>query len=787
MLDLHDNTILKSLQMQRVINPSNFYLFLVPFQPNFDQQPFQTLNHSPGKFPVEGIRVYKSRSDCSSRVVWQLDYGKKYSWQTLEANLRTLWKKLEDLLKGLDGDPPASLCTWPWPSQYCYTGHFASFDVAQEQLLLARNAFLPLIALVTYHIARAEVLADWDWVEMVTQTTDLHPSWLSRIQYSDVCDEEVRMVGGVAEAQTWAPESLPMLDFIMAHFDVTVHVAWGDIQQVVSYEPRIHGPYRHFYASLQDLLTLRKWHRAQINESDSSSVHPPTGTHAIRLDLGVSNSASSASVGSTAIQQPERPATPQLQDHIPEEKSGQKPGETFEEFKMRRKHQALQWEKDETTKQRGIRMQKEKNAQEKGYPPKRSNVKVYEWDYEYHTGCYTRRRLTKAQYQECTHWPRKFVHYDGFRDEWDIYNPFHPLPTNPTPQDLDRALGEDPRPVFESDMGLEGGQGLLPDVGNNESLGKEAIHFLDDVNLGLTTEAHVPVTSLDEDALRQIALMFYGYFDDTTLILPNPRGQCIPIHRILTALGYTNYLHDASLISDGFKQRLSAFFHHEAADMMLAYVDFRYSNVFEYRFVKGSLRSWALLRPKYSQPYEVPFEIALDSTLGLVAALQHGDQWGPSIADLARNLAMVGITFSWFVLDRRPDVKEEKKRSTAATVPVRRMPRTKRPRRDITYRTAIGKRPKQYKPEKVDWKDYEDKVSSFIETPRGALALIYGGFVARVARRFVMGDITLDGPPIQPNDNDVSFHVDTGEKFFQICLSQEEEGIMCGAFNVVRK
>lgn len=65
-------------------------------------------------------------------------------------------------------------------------------------------------------------------------------------------------------------------------------------------------------------------------------------------------------------------------------------------------------------------------AKNKGHPPKRSNVKVYEWQYDgirYHT----RTRLQKRQYEDAMwDFPAEHVHYDPITDEWDIYDPRDP-------------------------------------------------------------------------------------------------------------------------------------------------------------------------------------------------------------------------------------------------------------------------------------------------------------------------------------------------------------------------
>ncbi|OCH84639.1 hypothetical protein OBBRIDRAFT_839545 [Obba rivulosa] len=124
----------------------------------------------------------------------------------------------------------------------------------------------------------------------------------------------------------------------------------------------------------------------------------------------------------------EAPAAPNMKvPHGP----GQRPGESFEDFRSCRAAQAEAWEKSETPEKKARRLAREAHAAQYNRPTRRSHTVVYLW-------------TTIGEFEPMAHWslqslpyrllvghsktlelwsqyPNEAKHYDSWRNEWDLH------------------------------------------------------------------------------------------------------------------------------------------------------------------------------------------------------------------------------------------------------------------------------------------------------------------------------------------------------------------------------
>ena len=171
--------ILNDIWTVHWIRPEAPFMMLVPT----NRRPFHGPLFSRLDF-VHNIPLHQSEDRS-----WSLRSDVIRDWHALEHNLHAVWWAM---LKKSNARSPAALRYWAWPHRYGYHLTYRSRSDANIIATRSRNAFIPLMASITFFIIQLDYLATRygegfvEWRRDVIAAADIHPQWFSDLESSIV-------------------------------------------------------------------------------------------------------------------------------------------------------------------------------------------------------------------------------------------------------------------------------------------------------------------------------------------------------------------------------------------------------------------------------------------------------------------------------------------------------------------------------------------------------------------------------------------------------------------------
>jgi hypothetical protein len=365
---------LADFQEPRWLDPVYGFICMTPLRPTFKGPLFDVLHSFPyiEKLPDQ---------------TWILPQSTIQDWQMLEHDLNNMLEALGSLWNGyrLGHIPP--------PSSFGYCQAHRTEQIARRQAIISRDWFVMYIGALSYLLHGAGFRTGSHWYQHVV-SRGFSEKWLGSLQASDAYVKNTERVGA---------------------FFVLGDKSRGDFPELTF---------------LRDLVPI--WYPWENREEELMKKHSQLYLRFIPSEEQLANPTilnfyddiphSIVPSGLTTSQFSERPGTP------PNPRSGQKPGQTLQDFFQARK-QAL---RPESLKQREDREFRERN-------PVYSGAAMFEW-LKNSAGDWIRHpRLTKDFDNLRLLYEKDERKYDALRNEWDFCEAFSrkKKKQSPVPDDCD--------------------------------------------------------------------------------------------------------------------------------------------------------------------------------------------------------------------------------------------------------------------------------------------------------------------------------------------------------------
>lgn len=800
------------------------FLFLIPVYSGFYAPLFDRLNYKEKDLPIVPIRTGK----------YVLATNFITEWISLERNLKAILHAMADICTV---PLPKYFEFWPFPQRYGYQTFHPSKEIIRTVAVRSRDAFLPLMAAITLFLIilndRESKVPGFTWRDRVLSKTGIHHEWLSMLENSVVGDLRIPRCGGIIDIRQCQYKGLIPL---LASAQLDMYIFWGknpdpgdgrlkqwlvdrnlvpDHHQI-SYLSRL--PVPHFQPSPSPPPPALHMPSPLLLPA-SSPPHPPRH---LPSPLRVPSS-------SPPPVDPQTPSTTSV--FPPVERYGQqRPGETWQNFFARRLEVNQRRLVHETARQRQSRLAKEEVAA-KNLPPGRKGSNVFRW--EEVKGFRIRRAVGYKFYNLWwTDYSRVQRKYDSFHDEWDVCTEFGdpeypnsddsegdeefmefynngPKSNNgetpggdASPQDednflqplspgeyeadhhernhLSKSLGGDTSPRNEDDPF----QLLPPDEHEddhnegNYSSNADLRRIHDDQELPIPPSR--PTEELTPDLICEgFTDTVYYRFGMSSVTAVEPSSYTVKWDLAAKALGNARWRDGAttcSFPSQNVQDDICAFLGHLSSSHNISSIpsqilDIRqpesdiWKNERRFRLRVESLdgilyyfiRPWAHLRPE-----SAPMEIGLTSSVGLLEVFRR--ELGPELDSAAEFFIDRGIRFNTFIRSNFPPPQ---------------------PSANPRYR-GLGYRPRNYRPDALDYQAYVSTRNRFLRTSRCRAALMAGGLIARIAKDMVPYTDVFYGP------SDAVFlegmclwdGKKSSPKYWDDKLTEHEMDIICGVYKV---
>jgi hypothetical protein len=697
------------------IRPEAPFMMLVPTNRRpFDGPLFSRLDF------IHNIPLHQSEDRS-----WSLRSDVIRDWHALEHNLHAVWWAM---LKKSDARSPAALRYWAWPHRYGYHLTYRSRSDANIIATRSRNAFIPLMASITFFIIQLDYFATRygegfvEWRRDVIAAADIHPQWFSDLESSIVGDLSAARIGGIVDVSCcqflWLLPSLRKLNMpLLLH--------WGPIKQAPDSIPSWLEP----LAPTSTIIgQLRSIERNFTGRTYSPEPNVPT------------------------------PVFPPV-----ERFSQQRQSESMKQFFARRAQEGRNIINAESPEKRVARLQRDA-ATARHMAPGKHGARVYYW--EDVNGFRIRKAAGRKNYEsyweEDAEYKRRF---DPVFNEWDVCSEF-----------TDSDAGSDAHDDHDADMQLDydrdqdvsNSYPLLPEEDSffkvrdqfPSSADLECIHPVDTLSATQDHSDTFDTTHMADD----VAYSRFGFIGTRT----DSAAPKATWKSVTKALGVS--WDDNSQPSPKVRNAMETFFgHHKGAktytDIPRDLYDLMDNDADVHRG-KVSVRRETLDQEYYflyRSGHHNSFELGVTNAATVVQVLRH--QWGPDLSEVARELLARGIHFHTFI------------RGSSIPPP--------RPQLIPRFR-GLGYRPAGYKPDRLDYAAYLDRRNRLLSSPCGRAALLHGGLIARFARGVVKFDEVLDGPSRNVTQDGRLFrHAHTpGVGFWDDGLTEDDIDILCGVYQV---
>jgi hypothetical protein len=719
-----EDTLPNDVRVPRPVMKDWIYLPFTLSRPRFEGPLFGRLAGRQDPFPVQQVGLG-----------WQLDLQVQQSWRRLEVSLYDVIDKLLDASGGhhLTMDTSA----FRLPSGFGYMRAHRDAHTARRQALRSRDAFLPLMAFVSFAIAlpgnqgpdRIPL-----WYTKLVADGRVSVQWLEHLRNSQVADFRADRVGVYVDTMT--------LDVDMLYIDLYI---------------RFNVP---VWFSLRDGRTNfseTKWaNRFMPTDSEILAAQENAAREAFFRSMPIVLDAEAPPPSfSLNAEAPSPSPPPSLYDDDPEARAeiAQRAAKVLEEFLETRRQKNKLWRASETEEQRIVRKAREANAERQAAPSTGGRTTVYEWSLEY--GTLVRKPITRIEAQEVwssyAHTQRR---YDGFRDQWDLSEYFDW--SAPSQQDLD-----------------DGYVGLGYDrVEEHKELKKHRAPFAEDLQLALQDRR---VTSTDvslgeyEDLLERLYYR-YGFVDP---VASRTRAPAIEDKEWTSTCRNLNALPQSSSVRVACRASIRDFVNGMLANPPSIPTELWDLDAQNHDLVRPTHNPEIVVSKKQSGDrlvYEIvhvaadtvtPWQLFVDDASTALECVRR--KAGPSLRDVAKTLLKSGVPLGTWV-------------HRSETVP------SPQPGPEPSH-FGLGWRPADHKFTSLDYASYEALRDEFLRQPHARAALLMGGIVWRIAIEVLGVDPGLAVPSAKAHHSGRVLEFSDSQLVDDV-LSEKELDLICGVYDV---
>ncbi|KAJ7448371.1 hypothetical protein FB451DRAFT_1187792 [Mycena latifolia] len=687
-----------------------------------------------------------------------------------------------------------------------------------------------------------------DWRVMVTENTKVHPTFLDYVEKSVVGDWHEERVGALYRIQAVQPgrsderEQRREIEWLLAtifhsNFPIPIYLSWGGLPKQLS-TLDVPAAFQEFAPNTDELKYLAsvrgqlKFSRWAIDNASLAWYQNPYTPMSMPVAPAPPSPPPPSETESLPWHRDPSPAAvapapfPPLPPH-----SKQKKDETIQAFFIRRRDANIKKMANENPTDQQRRKQRADHAKLGQVP---SKACVFFWEEQ--DGHYIRQPGGRGSYAQLwREYPAPQRRYDPISNEWDLCELF---------EDNDPVFGEVcgkgsshdddddddddfEHPTFPQDTDMAS---LIPQEDDNmEVVQKQHPHEMasiedvpGDEDLGPDfTEADVPKCNLTDASMKCVNLVYlkfgraprteepeyessagnllsalerrFGFMMPSSPenFVPRDRPQrCLKPELLADVVGMTDI--GATLASQkGLEDLLSIFFGQCMEARSAANID---RHLLDYHQPQSVARSrspfeigrellTSMRNPSERQCYYVLRKI--DSGIGsevlllpratyLLEVLRQ--QWGPDIKDVAGHFLARGIPF-WLAY-----ISAEIMPASETPTPLALRPKGFK----VDTSSGLGFRPKNYKFDQHDYNAYiTQRDLQLLHTPRGRIALQYGGVMARLARSEVSDDDFFCGFSDDIyNVGDCLWDGTSVHAYWHDRLSDHEVDLLCGVYHV---
>jgi hypothetical protein len=720
----------------------------------------QTL-HSEKDFPWMGYIPHKprfqgelldrlARARSGERVVRQgniflFDSKVAESWYRLERSLTRLALALSSKFKHFELYVP--------PSYHGYLNSHRNRETAERSVRISREAFVPLMAACSYLIDRWRLRDDESWGDYVHREHGVYEGWIKCLTESQVCDFTTPRVGSIITADCNWVDDVPM----MLKSGIPLWFRWERSNR----DCFIGTPVDRFRPLTfpappppPDSLFLLP----RETEDPSRAVEiPPVAT------------TSEVTPPETTPSFP--PATQQAAPKIPalQRGSGQKPGETWEDFMKRREDRRAALLAAESEQARHARLDRERAKEGGACPGAKANVRVWQWVVDPEMGVRVRTEIYRRQWEDIwENYGQTQRIYDGFANEWDVCTEFDPSGEAPAPLwDDDDGDTDFPSIPYEQTARLEPSTETMYHDDLVSALRGEELN--EERQWKAIAEA-VDSPSPDE-ILENIVYLRYGFLinDEWADIF---QDNLVPVKKIPLKTTRMVLVQSANVTVEGGLE-----------DAIGNFVDC----LCETGHVPAG--TWDIATKERESCFE-PTRLLVkrieldDDTFYLIESAGGDFQEHPPWRLVVRDAATVLECYRAKV---GPDRTQVVHYLLSQGIPFKTLipgPAPPRFRHIPPIPSGLGSRVSGYVPTLLDYALYERDRASVVNGPYGRAALLTGGIIWRLARE-TLTDVTsaAAGPSDNVLDNGMAFRSTDGY-LWDDSLSQHELDIICGVYKV---
>jgi hypothetical protein len=191
--------------------------------------------------------TYKSVRLCSVGPGWRLNPEIEVKWARLERALAGLVGNLEE--------PHRQWKSYAWPYSFKYREDHHWEDEARRAIMMSRDAFVPLIALCSWLLAKNSNPPPPQrpsWVKTVVDKYDVSPEWVDELMESQIGNLHIPRVGVIINPYRFSYDEIPLLQY----YDVPVWIWWGKVPALVK---TIAEPWRPDQASAMEAWKASAW------------------------------------------------------------------------------------------------------------------------------------------------------------------------------------------------------------------------------------------------------------------------------------------------------------------------------------------------------------------------------------------------------------------------------------------------------------------------------------------------------------------------------------------------
>ena len=348
------------------------HLSIMPLYPKFTGELFEALHSIP---PIK----------CLGSKSYRLPLATIQSWQRIERDLVRVVEILNWQKTGY------VVCGHPLPSMLGYMQTHATERIARRQAIRSRDWFAILMASVSYlaHSFKTDT-----WFKMLADK-NVPQTWIANLQMSEVCATDIERVGAFIIFKDPARD-FPELKYL-ERLNVPMWYPWGEREVAIA---KAMPQMAYFWYPTQEQLESP----AILNFYDTIPPHVPDNQPAI--------SQTPQSPPKVSLSRPGTPPSPH---------SGQKPGQTWQEFFKARDERRAQ--RTETAKEREVRISRERN-------PGTRKATFFEW-LENSAGEYIRHRLPRGEgLRLFDYYHPDQRKYDAANNIWDYCEDFAENPAS---------------------------------------------------------------------------------------------------------------------------------------------------------------------------------------------------------------------------------------------------------------------------------------------------------------------------------------------------------------------